>query len=229
MQIIEVRNLGKKFGNHVAVNDITLSVARGDSFALLGPNGAGKTTVIRILSTLLKPTSGSVKINGFDLAKEPEKVKKSLGVVSHNSFLYDELTVKENLEFYAALYGAEAGIEDLLKKVEISSIRDEYVGNLSRGMKQRLSIARAIVHEPELLLLDEPSVGLDMKSRLAFYEMVKELHLKGTTILLTTHLLEEVAQLCRTGAVMHRGSIVARVDLEKGTEEVEKIFAGLKA
>ncbi|MDI6655715.1 MAG: heme ABC exporter ATP-binding protein CcmA [Candidatus Hydrothermarchaeota archaeon] len=228
MQIIEITNLSKKFGNHLAVSDVTLAIARGESFALLGPNGAGKTTIIRILSTLLKPTSGSVKINGFDLAREPEKVKKGIGVVSHNSFLYDELTVKENLDFYTALYEAEASIEDLLEKLEIGSICDEYVGNLSRGMKQRLSIARAIVHEPEILLLDEPSVGLDVKSRQAFYEMVKELRSKGTTILLTTHLLEEAAQLCRTGAVMHKGSIVAKVDLEKGTEEVEKIFAGLK-
>jgi heme ABC exporter ATP-binding subunit CcmA len=229
MQIIEAKNLSKKFGSHLAVSDVTLAIARGESFALLGPNGAGKTTIIRILSTLLKPTSGSVKINGFDLAKEPEKVKKSIGVVSHNSFLYDELTVKENLDFYTALYEAEASIEDLLEKLEISSICDEYVGNLSSGMKQRLSIARAIIHEPEILLLDEPSVGLDVKSKQVFYEMVKELRSKGTTILLTTHLLEEAAQLCRTGVVMHKGSIVAKVDLEEGTEEVEKIFAGLKA
>lgn len=229
MQVIEVRNLCKKFGNHVAVKDVNLSIARGESFALLGPNGAGKTTIIRILSTLLKPTSGGVKINGFDLTGEPEKVKKSIGVVSHNSFLYDELTVRENLEFYAALYEAEACIEDLLEKLEISSIRDEYVKNLSRGMRQRLSIARAIVHEPGILLLDEPSVGLDLKSRQAFYEMLKELHSKSTTILLTTHLLEEAAQLCRIGAVMHKGSIVAEVDLWKGTSEVEKIFADLKA
>lgn len=228
MQIIEVRNLGKKFGNNVAVNNVSLTIARGESFALLGPNGAGKTTLVRILSTLIKPSYGTAKINGYDVVEDAEKVKRCIGVVSHNLFLYDELTARENLEFYAALYEVDTSIENLLEKLEIASICGEYVGNLSRGMKQRLSIARAIVHEPELLLLDEPSVGLDVKSRQAFYGMVKELHSKGTTILLTTHLLEEAAQLCRKGAVMHKGSIAAEVDLEKGTSEIERIFAGLK-
>lgn len=228
MQIIEVRNLGKKFGNNVAVNNVSLTIARGESFALLGPNGAGKTTLVRILSTLIKPSYGTAKINGYDVVEDAEKVKRCIGVVSHNLFLYDELTAGENLEFYAALYEVDTSIENLLEKLEIASICGEYVGNLSRGMKQRLSIARAIVHEPELLLLDEPSVGLDVKSRQAFYGMVKELHSKGTTILLTTHLLEEAAQLCRKGAVMHKGSIAAEVDLEKGTSEIERIFAGLK-
>lgn len=228
MQLIEVRNLGKKFGNNVAVNNVSITIARGESFALLGPNGAGKTTLVRILSTLIKPSYGTVKINGYDVVEDAEKVKRCIGVVSHNLFLYDELTARENLEFYAALYEADADIDDLLEKLEIASICDEYVGNLSRGMKQRLSIARAIVHEPEILLLDEPSVGLDVKSRQAFYEMVKELHSGGTTILLTTHLLEEAAQLCRKGAVMHKGSIAAEVDLREGTGEIERIFAGLK-
>jgi len=208
MQIIETRNLSKKFGNHLAVSDVTLAIARGESFALLGPNGAGKTTLVRILSTLIKPSSGTAKINGYDIVEDAEEVKRCIGVVSHNLFLYDELTARENLEFYANLYDVDGDIDDLLKKMDLASRADDFVATFSRGMKQRLSIARSMIHKPRVLILDEPITGLDLQSKKVFYEMIKKLYSEGITILLTTHNLEEAEALCKKVAVMDRGRII---------------------
>ncbi len=207
--IIEIENLSKKFSGFTALKDISLDIKKGDSFAVLGPNGAGKTTLIKILSTLIKPTSGTVRIDGIDIVEDPLEIKKIIGVVSHEPYLYNELTARENLQFFIDLYGCRADPEELLLKVNLKPKADDFVSTFSRGMKQRLSIARSIAHNPKLLLLDEPTVGLDIKSRKDFYKMIKDLHKKGTTILLTTHLMEDAEVLCRNGAIIDGGHVDA--------------------
>lgn len=228
MRVIETEDLSKRFGGNIAVRDVSLSVKDGEAFALLGPNGAGKTTMIRILSTLLKPSSGKARIMGYDVSSDPEEVKKRIGVVSHNPCLYGKLTPRENLLFYAGLYDVSLDVDALLDKMGLLAMADEYVENLSRGMKQRLAIAKAIIHNPPVLLLDEPSAGLDVESRKSFHGMMKNLNSQGVTLLLTTHFLEEAALLCSRGAVMNRGSIVAEVSFDDGTREAEEVFSKLE-
>ncbi len=228
MQVIETEALTKRFGGNIAVNEVSLSVEEGEAFALLGPNGAGKTTLIRILSTLLRPSSGKARIMGYDVSSDPEEVKKRIGVVSHNPCLYGKLTSRENLSFYAGLYDASHEVDALLNRMGLLQVADEYVENLSRGMKQRLAIARAMIHEPPVLLLDEPSVGLDVESRKSFHEMIQDLNSHGVTLLLTTHFLEEAAVLCTRGVIMNRGRVVAEVGFDDGTREAEEVFSRLE-
>ncbi len=224
MSIIEIKDLSKKFGRHVALDGISLSVSPGESFAILGPNGAGKTTLVRVLSTLLKPTSGTVKIAGHDVAEETEKIKRQIGVVSHNPFLYDDLTAFENLAFYADLYGVgQENTDALIKKVGLYERRDNLVGEFSRGMKQRLSIARSLLHEPQILILNEPGSGLDIQSKRMFYGTIKGLNEKGATVLLTTHYLEEVEELCQKAAVLDRGTVRASGTLDEITGEAKSL------
>ena len=224
MSIIEIKDLSKKFGRHVALDGISLSVSPGESFAILGPNGAGKTTLVRVLSTLLKPTSGTVKIAGHDVAEEPEKIKRQIGVVSHNPFLYDDLTAFENLAFYADLYGVgQENIDALIKKVDLYERKDNLVGEFSRGMKQRLSIARSLLHEPQILILDEPGSGLDIQSKRMFYGTIKGLNEKGATVLLTTHYLDEVEELCQKAAILDRGTVRASGTLDEIKGEAKSL------
>lgn len=227
MHVIETEDLTKRFGGNIAVKDVNLSVSQGEAFALLGPNGAGKTTLIRILSTLIRPSSGKARIMGFDVSSEAEDVKRRIGVVSHNPCLYEKLTPRENLAFYAGLYDVSLDVDAILRRMGLLEVAETYVENLSRGMKQRLAIARAIIHDPPVLLLDEPSVGLDVESRKSFHEMIRDLSSRGATVLLTTHFLEEAALLCVRGAIMNRGRIVAEVSFDDGTEEAEEIFSKL--
>jgi heme ABC exporter ATP-binding subunit CcmA len=231
LPIIEMIDVSKKFGRHVALNGVTLSVFTGESFAILGPNGAGKTTLVRTLSTLLKPTSGTVKIAGYDAFEEPEKIKRQIGVVSHNPFLYDDLTAHENLAFYTDLYGVgQEHVDALIKKVDLHERRDNLVGEFSRGMKQRLSIARALLHEPQILILDEPGAGLDIQSKRMFYGTIKELNKKGTTVLLTTHYLDEAEELCQKAAILDRGTVKASGtldDIKGGAKSLEDAYIRL--
>lgn len=223
MSIIEVKSVVKKFGSLVALNGVSLSIAEGESFALLGPNGAGKTTLIQILSALIRPTSGTVKVAGYDVKEDAEEIKKIMGVVSHSSFLYEELTARENLEFYAGLYGAKSSrADELLKEVNLQSRGEDFVATFSRGMKQRLAIARALLHEPRILLLDEPSTGLDASGRAEFYETLRRLHSQGATVVLTTHLLEEAKLLCDRAVLIRKGEVVKEFDLKKEAESVER-------
>lgn len=216
MPIVEVKDLYKKFEMNTVLNGVSLSVYVGESFAILGPNGAGKTTLVRILSGLLKPNSGSVRIAGYNAATEPEEIKKQIGVVSHNPFLYDDLTAIENLTFYADLYDVDrANIDTVIKKVGLYERRDDLVGEFSRGMKQRLSIARSLLHKPKILILDEPSAGLDIQSKRTFYDTIKGLTKKGTTVVLTTHYLDEVEELCQKAAILDQGVVKASGTLEE--------------
>lgn len=225
---IELRELAKSYGRLQVLKGIDLEIGSGESFALLGPNGAGKTTLIKIVSTLIKPDGGRVLIDGVDALEEPSRVKLLLGVVSHNSYLYEELTARENLEFYARLYSRGDGfIDHLLKEVGLYPRQDSYVYTFSRGMKQRLSIARALLHQPKVLILDEPTTGLDLSSRRWFYDMVRRKSSEGKTVLLTTHSIEEAEKLCSRAGVILGGSLVMTSTTGRGLErEYLKLTGG---
>ena len=226
---IETRELTRRFGYLNALDGIELSIAEGDSFALLGPNGAGKTTLVRVLSTLLRPNTGSARVAGYDVLEEPEEVRRRIGVVSHESFLYPELTARENLHFYAKLYGCEEGrVDELLKFAHLERRGFDPVSNLSRGMRQRLSIARALLNRPKILILDEPTAGLDVESKRAFFELVREENKKGATVLFTTHRIDEAEELCKGAAILKDGKLLAQgrlKELKREGEGLEQAFA----
>lgn len=219
--MIEVKNLVKKFGDFTAVNDISFSVPEGEIFAFLGPNGAGKTTTIRMLTTLLHPTSGQIKINGFEARKDSDAVRRSFGIVFQDPSLDDELTAWENLELHGVLYGVEkklrhARMEELLKLVELWDRKDELVKNFSGGMKRRLEIARGLIHHPKIFFLDEPTIGLDPQTRNHMWNYVKNLNQKEhITIFFTTHYMEEVEKIAQKIAIIDHGQIVAQGTLEE--------------
>lgn len=213
-KIIEVKNLVKKFGDFTAVDNISFDVKPGEVFAFLGPNGAGKTTTIKILTTLLHPTSGETKVNGFSPMLEQDKVRHSFGIVFQDPSLDDELTAYENMEFHAVFYGIkkevrEKRIEELLKLVELWERKDDLVKHFSGGMKRRLEIARGLVHHPKILFLDEPTIGLDPQTRNFLWNYIKNMNKKeGMTIFLTTHYMEEAERISDRVAIIDHGKIV---------------------
>jgi heme ABC exporter ATP-binding subunit CcmA len=193
MSMISIKNLQKKFGRKVILNDLNLDVDGGDFLVLFGPNGAGKTTLIKILSTLAKPTSGDIIINGYNIKDEGIDIRASIGVISHNPFLYDDLTLFENLRFYSRMYGVkkdERAIKELTDQVGLLHRMNDGVGEFSRGMKQRAAVARAVIHDPPVLLLDEPYTGLDYRAWDMLNGMLSGFHEEGKTILLITHNVE---------------------------------------
>ena len=199
----------------VAVDGITLDIHAGEIFGLLGPNGAGKTTTIKMLCTLLEPTSGAARVNGYDVTKQADLVRQSLGaVLKGERSIYWKLTGRENLEYFAALYhipkaAARKRIEDLLTRFDLQDKADEYVERYSSGMKQRLAIAKAMIANPPVLLLDEPTVGLDPQSARNLRELILEVKGEGRTVLLTTHYMEEADQLCDRVGIIDLGKIIA--------------------
>jgi ABC-2 type transport system ATP-binding protein len=210
--IIEAVDVTKKFGDFVAVNNLNLQVIRGEILGLLGPNGAGKTTTVRMMACLLKPTSGKIFVDGYDAVKEPEKVKQEIGYMPQRFSLYEDLTVIENLGFYGKIYGLssmehERRARELLEFVDLSRFRDRLAGKLSGGMKQRLLLACALLHEPELLILDEPTAGVDPPLRRRFWEYFRELNKKGITLLITTHYMDEAENCARIG-IMNNGNLI---------------------
>jgi len=211
---IEVTGLTKKFGNFVAVNNISFTVPRGEIFGFLGPNGAGKTTTIRMLLGLLTPTGGTAQVIGFDVVKESEELRKRIGYMSQKFSLYNDLTVEENLNFYGGVYGVRGHRFKERKKyiLELAGLTGrgrELTKNLSGGWKQRLALGVAIIHEPEVLFLDEPTAGVDPISRRAFWELIYDLAEGETTILVTTHYMDE-AEHCQDLAFIQRGNLVAK-------------------
>jgi ABC-2 type transport system ATP-binding protein len=211
--MIVAEKLTKVYGEVKAVDRLDLEINSSEIFGFLGPNGAGKTTTIRILTTLTKPTSGSVWINGFDVVKEPLKVKKSIGVVQQHMSIDRELTVKENMELHARLHHIglsqrKRRIAELLDYVELNDQADRIVDKLSGGMKRRLMIARALIHRPKVLFLDEPTVGLDAQTRRRLWELIRKMNLDGTTVLLTTHYIEEAEALCQQVGIIHQGKLI---------------------
>ncbi|MFA6300890.1 MAG: ATP-binding cassette domain-containing protein [Candidatus Paceibacterota bacterium] len=238
MSIIEVKNLTKKFGDFMAVDDISFSVEKGEIFAFLGPNGAGKTTTIKMLTTLLDPTAGEVKINNFNLKKERDNVRRSFGIVFQDPSLDDDLTAYENMEFHAILYGykkagRQSRIEELLKLVDLWDRRKELVKNFSGGMKRRLEIARALIHTPKIIFLDEPTVGLDPQTRNHIWSYIVDLSKKeGVTVFLTTHYMEEAEKMADRVVIIDHGKIIGvgtpqELKERTFTESLEEAFLKL--
>jgi ABC-2 type transport system ATP-binding protein len=212
---IEVQGIVKKFGDFTAVNGITFSVEEGEIFGLLGPNGAGKSTLIRMMTTLLPPTAGTALVNGFDVVKQSDGVRRSIGVIPQALTSDLELSVEENLIIFAKLYGVPRAkrqklIDELLEAVELTKWRDAPVKNLSGGMRRRVEIARGLVHEPRIFFLDEPTTGLDPVSRVAVWEMLQKIKSnRDLTVLLTTHYMDEADKLCDRVAIVDHGDLKA--------------------
>ncbi len=211
---IEVHGLTKKFGDFTAVNNISFSVPRGEIFGFLGPNGAGKTTTIRMLLGLLTPTSGSATVIGFDVVKQAEAMRRRIGYMSQKFSLYNDLRVDENLNFYGGVYGVRGKRlkerkKYILEMAGLTGRERELTKNLSGGWKQRLALGVAIIHQPEVLFLDEPTAGVDPISRRAFWELIYDLAEQGTTILVTTHYMDE-AEHCQELVFIQRGHLVAQ-------------------
>jgi ABC-2 type transport system ATP-binding protein len=215
MNAIDVRNIVKKFGDFTAVNGISFAVEEGEIFGLLGPNGAGKSTLIRMLVTLLPPTSGTAVVNGFDVVKESDGVRNSIGVIPQALTSDLELSVEENLIIFAKLYSVPRArrkklIDDLLNAVELTQWRSAPVKHLSGGMRRRVEIARGLVHEPRIFFLDEPTTGLDPVSRVAVWEMLRKIKSeRDLTVLLTTHYMDEADKLCDRIAIVDHGELKA--------------------
>ncbi|TGC08987.1 ATP-binding cassette domain-containing protein [Methanolobus halotolerans] len=215
MYAIEVEKLTKKFHGFVAVDSISFSIERGEIFGLLGPNGAGKTTTMSMLSTMLKPTSGRASVNDFDILKSEDDVRRSIGIVFQDQSLDEELTAHENMDFHGRLYRVpkdlrQKKITELLELVELEDKKDNLVKTFSGGMRRRLEIARGLLHEPEVLFLDEPTLGLDPQTRNRLWQYIEELNKeKGITLILTTHYMEEADRLCDRVAIIDKGKIIA--------------------
>jgi ABC-2 type transport system ATP-binding protein len=210
---VEVENLTKKFGDFIAVDGVSFTIERGEIFGFLGPNGAGKTTTIRMLLGLLKPTSGRAEVLGFDIVKGAEEIKKRIGYMSQRFSLYNDLTVSENLDFFGRTYGLSGQrLRErkayILEMADLKRCQRELAGNLAGGWKQRLALGAALIHEPEMLFLDEPTAGVDPISRQAFWKLLYQLAENGATIFVTTHYMDE-AEHCQKLAFIQHGRIVA--------------------
>jgi len=213
--MIEIRNLTKSFGGKMALQGIDLDIAEGEFLTLVGPNGAGKTTLIRILATLTRPTKGSVRIAGCDLVGQGAEVRRRIGLASHQTLLYDDLSAEENLRFYGRMYEVadlEERITALLERVGLEHRRHDLVRTFSRGMQQRLALARALLHDPPILLLDEPYTGLDQQAAEVLREVLAALVGRSRTVLMTTHNLERGLELCHRAAILVNGRIVHQAD-----------------
>jgi ABC-2 type transport system ATP-binding protein len=216
--MVDIQRLSVFYGKQIAVNNLSLTIPRGEVFGFIGPNGAGKTTTIKVLATLLKPSFGSVRVMGTDVTASPQSVRKNIGYVPDSFGVYEDLSVVEYLLFFAAAYRIErekrAGtVKDVLALTDLSNKADSQVDALSRGMKQRLGIARILLHDPQLLLLDEPASGLDPRARIELRELLKELQRMGKTILVSSHILHELSQLCTRIGIIEAGKLVAEGSL----------------
>ncbi|MGG3883158.1 ABC transporter ATP-binding protein [Brevibacillus panacihumi] len=217
--MIQIKNLRKRYGKMEALKGLTLEIEKGTVFGFVGPNGAGKSTTMSILATLLEPTSGHAYVGGYEVTKSPKEVRKLIGYMPDFFGVYDNLTAEEYLDFYGANYDIPQAerkeiIPQLLELVNLSHKRDAYVDSLSRGMKQRLGLARCLVHNPEVLILDEPASGLDPRARIELREILKELRNMGKTIIISSHILPELAEMCDVIGIVEEGNLVAfgRVD-----------------
>jgi len=212
---IEVIQLTKKYGNILAVSDLTLQIAPGEFFGFLGPNGAGKTTTIKILVGLLKPTHGTVRVGGFDIQRQPLEAKRILGFIPDRPFIYPKLTGREFLRFVAGLYQLDdriylERIERLLDMFELTEWGDELIESYSHGMKQKLVMSSALLHQPKVLVVDEPMVGLDPKGARLVKEVFKWVSAEGTTLFMSTHTLEVAEQMCDRVGIIHKGRLIAQ-------------------
>jgi ABC-2 type transport system ATP-binding protein len=237
MPAIEVKNLVKKFADFTAVDNVSFEVEEGEVFAFLGPNGAGKTTTIKVLTTLLHPTSGAIKVNGYSPIEQQDDVRRSFGIVFQDPSLDDELTAYENMEFHGVFYNIKKDIrknriEELLKFVELWDRRNDPVKTFSGGMKRRLEIARGLLHHPKILFLDEPTLGLDPQTRNHMWQYILKMAKdESMTVFLTTHYLEEAEKIANRIAIIDHGKIVAigsSEELQKSTDTMSLEEAFLK-
>jgi ABC-2 type transport system ATP-binding protein len=236
--VIEVSGLTKRFGGFTAVDNISFSVREGEIFGFLGPNGAGKTTTIKMLTTLLRPTAGRIRLSGHDAVSEAHAVRRSFGIVFQDPSLDDELTANENMEFHGVLYKVprdvrKSRIKELLRLLELWDRKDEQVKHFSGGMKRRLEIARGLLHHPKILFLDEPTLGLDPQTRDHIWSHIRDLNEdKGITVFFTTHYMDEADRVATRLAVIDRGTIVAdgtpgTIKGQTGQESLEDAFIAL--
>jgi ABC-2 type transport system ATP-binding protein len=211
--MLEIKNLHKRYGKFYAVNGLNLSIPEGEIFGYVGPNGAGKSTTMKIICGLLTATSGEIYIDGVDALRENKKIKEKIGYMPDFFGVYDDLRVDEYLDFYASVYKIKEGnkkkiITDLLELVDLSHKQDSYVDNLSRGMKQRLCLARSLIHNPKILILDEPASGLDPRARVEMKAILRNLKDMGKTILISSHILSELAEMCTSIGIIDNGKMV---------------------
>ncbi|MEH7480031.1 ABC transporter ATP-binding protein [Neobacillus drentensis] len=233
--MIEIKKLTKQADNKLILRGVDLSIKKGETVAILGPNGAGKSTLLKVLATLIKPTSGSILVNNMDLKKNHIKIKKIMGYLPHSSLLYDHYTPLENIVFFGNIYGVrnvEQRAIALVKEVGLSFFLNEPVKNFSRGMIQRIAIARAIVHEPELLLLDEPHTGLDQVAITILNNVILSMKAKGTTTLMVTHDFKQAAEICDRIIIVKNGKIVDDFRIENQnlgfvSEKYEQLVEGV--
>jgi len=218
--MIETQHLTKNYGNLTALNDLNLSIQKGDIFGFIGPNGAGKTTTMRILVTLLEPTRGKAFINGLDVSKEGKKVRRMVGYMPDFMGVYDDLKVFEYLEFFAAAFGIERQkrksiVEGVLELTDLQSKQAATVDSLSRGMQQRLGLARVLIHDPQVLILDEPASGLDPRARIEIRELLRELKRMGKTIMISSHILSELEEICDHIGIIEHGQLIFSGTMEE--------------
>ena len=213
--VVRTEGLVKRYDRTVAVAGIDLAIDQGEIYGLVGPNGAGKTTTLRMLATLLRPDAGTAEIDGWSVTRNPDEVRRVLGFMPDAFGVYDDMKVWEYLDFFARCYGLPAAgrrrmIGDLLELVDLGDRKDAYVQDLSRGMQQRLCLAHALVHDPQVLLLDEPASGLDPRARVELRELLRELRSMGKTIVISSHILPELEELCTSVAIVDRGQVLAQ-------------------
>src|ERR1700733_13138592 len=216
--MVDIRNLWIKYGSFIAVRGISFKIPRGEVFGFIGPNGAGKSSTIRVLATLQQPNAGYALVDGVEVRQDPMKIRRKMGYMPDSFGLYEGLTVREYLHFFAAAYDTpeerrDRLVDDVLALTDLRFKLDSQVDGLSRGMKQRLGLARVLLHDPELLLLDEPASGLDPRARIEVRELLKELQRMGKTILVSSHILHELSQLCTRIGIIEAGQLVAEGSL----------------
>jgi ABC-2 type transport system ATP-binding protein len=227
MKMIEIEGLTRRFGNFTAVDNISLQVEKGEVLGFLGPNGAGKSTTIRMLCTLLRPTEGTARVAGFDIGRQPGQVRQHIGLVAEKLILYDQLTAEENLRLFGRMNNMPAdqirdGIDTWLGRLAMKKWQKHLVGTFSTGMKQRINVARALLHHPDVLFLDEPTLGLDPQTTRAIHEFALELRTKGITIVLTTHDMVEAETMCDRIAIIDQAKIVAL----DSTQNLKRLLGG---
>jgi ABC-2 type transport system ATP-binding protein len=224
--MLEVQNLFKQYGGFTAVNGISFSLKPGDIFGFIGSNGAGKTTTIRMLATLLEPTSGSATLNGVDIIQNPMQIRRMIGYMPDFFGLYDDVKVWEYLDFFASIYGVQKRmqvIDEVLELTDLTVKKHSFVQSLSRGMQQRLCLARCLVHDPKLLLLDEPASGLDPRARAELKELIAELGRLGKIVIVSSHILPELSDFCNTVGIIERGNMLAFGDVASVVKSIRPI------
>lgn len=232
---IRVRHLCHRFGPHDVLRDVSFDVGHGEIFGFIGPNGAGKTTTIRVMSTLLEPLAGRVEIDGYDVSVDQDKVRRLIGYMPDHAGVYERVTVREYLEFFADAYGVSSGgsdyavVDAVLELTDLAKLESKLVVTMSKGMKQRLQLGRVLLHDPKVLILDEPASDLDPRARIEMRDLLVELRSMGKTIFLSSHILTELADVCTSVAILERGQLVVSGPISEIAERLQAARAGKNA